>query len=162
MDFDQFLSFYKKHPKLENKDFYAEFPSVPKGTIRYWKMKATKVINNSPNNVDNTKIKGKEKDLMPLIPPKTANPPSQPIIDDPNELVMDISMKVLQRQRYELMKHGKIPDSRWGTILINILKETKTLEAKSDSDTISQLKQHSTQEILDLRKKLIGNLQDVG
>ena len=44
-------------------------------------------------------------------------------IDEPDELVMDIAMKVLNRQRYDLMKKGTIPSNQWASTLITVRKE---------------------------------------
>lgn len=54
------------------------------------------------------------------------------------------------------------PEVRWATILLNVLDKTKQLQTKTSSDTLSKLKQYSTQEMINLRKKLIGSSQDVG
>lgn len=111
--------------------------------------------NDHGNNGNNTKSNEK-----PQTPGKTTNkggshsksPPTGSFIDDPNELLMSCAKRQLNKED---------PDVRWGTILVNILKETKQLEAvNSDRDEIqSKLKQYSTTDLISLRKKLTGNLQ---
>ncbi|KKL20335.1 hypothetical protein LCGC14_2456480, partial [marine sediment metagenome] len=72
-----------------------------------------------------------------------------------NELLMSNAIRALNKQN---------PHVSWGTLLFNILKETKQLEtvSKDRSEVQSQLKQYSTTDLIKLRKKLTGNLQDVG
>jgi hypothetical protein len=38
--YDQFKEFYDKHPDLDNSEYYAEFPTGNKSTIRSWKNRA--------------------------------------------------------------------------------------------------------------------------
>ncbi|KKN56974.1 hypothetical protein LCGC14_0566960 [marine sediment metagenome] len=38
--YDKFKEFYDKHPDLDNSEYYAEFPTGNKSTIRSWKNKA--------------------------------------------------------------------------------------------------------------------------
>lgn len=73
-------------------------------------------------------------------------------IDDPNELLMSDAIRELNKEH---------PDVRWATILVNILKETKQLEAvnKDREEVQSKLKQYSTEDLVKLRKRLTGNLQ---
>ena len=76
-------------------------------------------------------------------------------IDDPNELLMSNAIRALNKED---------PHVAWGTLLYNILKETKQLQApsKERSEVQSKLKAYSTTDLISLRKKLTGNLQDAG
>ena len=87
--------------------------------------------------------------------PTAGDDPVRTFIDDPNELLMSNAIRALNKQN---------PHVSWGTLLFNILKETKQLEtvSKDRSEVQSQLKQYSTTDLIKLRKKLTGNLQDVG
>lgn len=58
--FEDFKVFHEKHPDLDNSEYYAEFPTVHKSTVRSWKARASKVeaptINTSTGTSDaNTK-----------------------------------------------------------------------------------------------------------
>lgn len=39
---EEFVEFHKKHPDLDNAEYYAEFPEVNKSTIRSWKSSVSK------------------------------------------------------------------------------------------------------------------------
>lgn len=83
------------------------------------------------------------------------SPTNDTFIDNPNELLMSNAIRALNKQE---------PDVKWGNLLYNILKETKQLQApsKERSEVKSQLKQYSTTDLISLRKKLTGNLQEGG
>ena len=98
-----------------------------------------------PKNTKPTLLKN--KDQKPAI----FDTPN--FITDPNELLMSCAMRELNKSN---------PEVRWATILLNVLDKTKQLQTKTSSDTLSKLKQYSTQEMINLRKKLIGSSQDVG
>ena len=40
MSYNEFVEFHKKHPNMDNTEYYAEFPDVNKSTIRSWKSRA--------------------------------------------------------------------------------------------------------------------------
>ena len=132
--------FFSKHPELGNEDYYSEFPDTPKGTIRYWKMKAPKGINKSPTNPTNVDTTKKS------IPPQNTAQEAPTLIDDPNELLMSTAMRELNKAN---------PEVRWANVLLQLLDKTKQLEAKSKSEVQSKLKQYSITELIELRKKLI-------
>lgn len=104
----------------------------------------------------NFKVDNPDKTIVEKVPKPHDQKPAifdnSIFIDDPNELLMSCAIRVLNKEN---------PDVRWGTILVNILKETKQLEAINyDRDEIqSKLKQYSTEDLVKLRKKLTGNLQ---
>ena len=109
-------------------------------------MKASKGVNitsNTPTSVDATKPK---KKTITLGQGKPSNVVNTDLIDDPNELLMSCAMRELNKSN---------PEVRWANILLQLLDKTKQLEAKSKSDVQSQLKQYSTSELIELRKKLI-------
>jgi hypothetical protein len=81
ISFEDFLSYFRKHPGLNNKHYYKEFPDTPKGTIRYWKMKALEMINKSPTNVDHTTNHGKNG-----TPSHNISPPQQNKVSAPSSL----------------------------------------------------------------------------
>lgn len=106
--------------------------------------KISKVPKNNKSTVKNKKA--------PSTPHRTDD---NKIIEDPNELLMSVAVRELNKQE---------PNVRWATILVNILKETKQLEAISiaKSEVQSKLKQYSTEDLIRLRKKLTGSLQTDG
>jgi len=87
-----------------------------------------------------------EKETITLAKGKPSNVVNTDLIDDPNELLMSCAMRELNKSN---------PEVRWANILLQLLDKTKQLEAKSKSDVQSQLKQYSTSELIELRKKLI-------
>lgn len=87
----------------------------------------------------------KKKKVPKSIPPQNT-PQERDIIDDPNELLMSVSMRELNKSN---------PEVRWANILLQLLDKTKQLEAKSKSEVQSKLKQYSITELIELRKRLI-------
>ena len=108
ISYQDFLSFFSKHPILTNKDYYSEFPDTPKGTVRYWKMKASKGVNKTPTSVDTTKKKIRSS--QPISPKIDA----LRFIDDPDELLMSVAVRELNKPN---------PDPRWANVLITTRKE---------------------------------------
>ena len=43
-DYKEFVEFHDKHPDLDNTEYYAEFPDVNKSTVRSWKSRISKPI----------------------------------------------------------------------------------------------------------------------
>ena len=43
INYEDFESFYNENPELDNIEYYSEFPTVHKSTIRGWKVRAKKV-----------------------------------------------------------------------------------------------------------------------
>ncbi len=41
--YNDFKEFYDRHPSMDNAEYYTEFPTVHKSTLRSWKVKANKV-----------------------------------------------------------------------------------------------------------------------
>lgn len=41
--YEEFKTFYDKHPDLDNAEYYAEFPETNKSTIRSWKLRSKPV-----------------------------------------------------------------------------------------------------------------------
>ena len=58
----QFKEFYDKHPDLDNGEYYAEFPTGNKSTIRSWKNRAAYV--EPPESTPSTPSDKKEFDAM--------------------------------------------------------------------------------------------------
>lgn len=44
VDYEGFKEFYERHPDLDNSEYYTEFPSNNKSTIRSWKLRASKPV----------------------------------------------------------------------------------------------------------------------
>ncbi len=55
--------------------------------------------------------------------PTAVDDPVGQFIDDPDGILMDLSMNVLNRQRHELLKKGTVPSSQWALVLISVRKE---------------------------------------
>ena len=49
--YDKFKEFYDKHPDLDNGEYYAEFPTGNKSTIRSWKNRAAYVAPSTPTPI---------------------------------------------------------------------------------------------------------------
>ena len=65
--YDEFKQFHEKHPDLDNTEYYAEFPDTNKSTIRSWKMRANKPVEEEipmPTEKEAEKAKGYEEDLI--------------------------------------------------------------------------------------------------
>ena len=125
------------------------FPDIkPKEASKKLEIEYTKsfcnsfyLIKNKPLNTTKT-----PKKTITLAKGKPSNVVNTDLIDDPNELLMSCAMRELNKSN---------PEVRWANILLQLLDKTKQLEAKSKSDVQSQLKQYSTSELIELRKKLI-------
>ena len=48
VEYEEFVEFHKKHPDLDNTEYYAEFPETNKSTIRSWKSRAAKPVIETP------------------------------------------------------------------------------------------------------------------
>ena len=48
VEYNEFVEFHKKHPDLDNTEYYAEFPDTNKSTIRSWKSRAAKPVIETP------------------------------------------------------------------------------------------------------------------
>ena len=61
MSYEKFQEFHKKHPDLDNSEYYKEFPDSNESTVRYWKTKARK-----------PEVKAEvEPTTSPIVPPPT-------------------------------------------------------------------------------------------
>lgn len=98
-------------------------------------MKAKKSVNKSPNNVGT--YDNKEKTT-------SANPPTEQFIDDPDELLMSVAIRELNKAK---------PDPRWASILINCKKENIT----NKNLVLEEFKQLPTKALVSLLSK---NLQE--
>ena len=63
--YQKFKEFYDKHPDLDNGEYYAEFPTGNKSTIRSWKNKASYV--EPPSPIPDTASDIYEKDYFNLL-----------------------------------------------------------------------------------------------
>jgi hypothetical protein len=62
MNYEEFKEFHDKHPDLDNTEYYAEFPETNKSTLRSWKMRAVKVIDElTPDSKQQTQEDDKYK-----------------------------------------------------------------------------------------------------
>ena len=134
ISYQDFLSFFSKHPELVNEDYYSEFNNTPKGTVRYWKMKASRGANKTPTVVGPTKKKS--------IPPQDTTQEHQ-FIDDVDELLISAAIRQLNKPN---------PDPRWATILIACRKENIAIK----SEVIDQLQKLPTKALTEMLRKQSG------
>ena len=75
MSYEQFLEFHKKHPDLDNSEYYAEFPETNKSTIRSWKnrIRTPKEIP-LPTREEADKHQGLEEEMVKLLVTQTDTP----------------------------------------------------------------------------------------
>ena len=69
MSYNEFVEFHKKHPDMDNTEYYAEFPETNKSTIRSWKSRANKPIEDIPLPTESEakKFEGAEENEKFLI-----------------------------------------------------------------------------------------------
>ena len=140
ISYQDFLSFFSKHPVLTNKDYYSEFPDTPKGTVRYWKMKASKGVNKTPTSVDTTKKKSRSN--QPIPPTKVL----QQTLESIENPVAYTTAHIFER----MIKTG---DYRWAQLFVQVLEKTNKL----DYETIREqewLKQANNMSMRDLVEKV--------
>ena len=103
------------NPKVSLEEIKKRFPTIADKTFYNYRTQWRK------SKKGKVKGKGKNKGKGPasINPPKksidsTGSPPSQPIIDDPDELLMSVAIRMLNKPD---------PDPRWANILISCKKE---------------------------------------
>lgn len=71
VDYTEFVEFHKKHPDLDNQEYYAEFPDTNKSTIRSWKGKVRKPKVEAeiplPSKAEAADAKGFEEELIDTL-----------------------------------------------------------------------------------------------
>ena len=80
VDYNEFVEFHKKHPNMDNAEYYAEFPDVNVSTIRSWKSRARKPIDVIPTEKEAKKFEGaeeNEKYLIQMLMNQTNTRPSE-------------------------------------------------------------------------------------
>ena len=72
-DYAGFKTFYDKHPDLDNSEYYAEFPTGNKSTIRSWKNRAAYVptADPTPPTQDKQKFSDMESDYIKILMTQT-------------------------------------------------------------------------------------------
>ena len=133
VNFDDFKTFYNKFPDKPNSFYYKQFPRGNKSTIRSYKFRLRKIIKANAT-VDATKKKQRKKEIS-INPPKTTK---TPFIDDPDELLMSVSTRELNRPN---------PDPRWASILISVRKENIG-KSKKEGDIQSKFKSMDIKELV--------------
>ncbi len=108
VSFDEFKQFYDKFPGKPNNFYYTQFPKGNKNTIRNYKYRIRK-----NNNINATGDATPVKKVKPHGQ-KPAIFDSNKFIDDPDELLMSVSTRELNKPN---------PDPRWASILISVRKE---------------------------------------
>jgi len=69
ISYDEFVEFHKKHPDMDNTEYYSEFPDVNKSTIRSWKSRVNMPKTNipMPTKQEAKKFEGAEENEKYLI-----------------------------------------------------------------------------------------------
>ena len=141
----QVFVFLKNNPNIKSDELKEKFKDESWNSVRtyrnqFWKEQKKSDI--SPIT------KGKQRDSNPIIPPETTNPTSQPIIDDPDELLYSVAIRELNKSQ---------PDPRWATILIQCRKEI----GKRKNEVMDQLQKLPTKNLIEILEKQSGkSLQD--
>lgn len=68
--YDKFKEFYDKHPDLDNGEYYAEFPTGNKSTIRSWKNRAAYVApppSAAPPPSDNKEFDAMQEEYIKIL-----------------------------------------------------------------------------------------------
>ena len=119
--FDEFKKFYYKFPDKTNSFYYKQFPKGNQSTIRSYKHRCKN--NRSTHATDvatNNKSRNSSRNITKSIPPNTEF--SQiPFIDDPDELLMSVAIRELNKPK---------PDPRWANVLITTRRENIGLSKK--------------------------------
>lgn len=139
--------------EVSNKTLYAECNAKTdneKGSVRKIKSRLLSDLETKNETSETTKTKGKEKDLMPLIPPKTANPPSQPTQLSKEEVMKIVSNPVEFVQFLIVEELWKTRDVRWANLFTTILDKTKKLDYETiqEAEWLNQAKTMSLEEIV--------------
>ena len=121
MSKEEFEEFYKKHPDLDNGEYYAEFPDTNKSTIRSWKHQlmqpATPAAPSTPTkSADNSEL---EDEYIKLLTAQAKV--------DPKELEgLDNKSKILILKNKQKILSEKKPTTSGGSILPQPLPPSHT------------------------------------
>lgn len=162
LSYTKFFQFYENHPDLANKDYYAEFPDTPKGTVRYWKMKASKATNKSPtkpisgpNKVGRTTKKRSEEAINGK--PSTKTPPavSHPV----DENWFEMEDPELARHTYRLVLLDAESSTREkleaASKLVDLKYKSGTLDVKTQSEmeVMDKFRSQDTRTLVNMLRK---------
>lgn len=114
LEFSKFLEFYGEHQDKDNKFFYEHYPKADKNIIRSYKSRAKKKIVSK-----NVSPKVSKKKIS--IPPQDTTREAPTYIDDPDELLLSVAVRELNRPN---------PDPRWANVLITTRKENIGISKK--------------------------------
>jgi len=122
---------------MENSHYYKEFSTTPKGTVRYWKMKASKSVNSSPTPVDT--------DDPEFIPPRIDNDTK-----DLAHIIASIENPVAFASAHIFKKMLETGDVRWAQLYVSVLDKTNKLdyETTREQEWLKQAKDMSMEEIV--------------
>ena len=133
MNFEEFKTFYEKFPDRENTFYYTQFPKAKKTTIRSYKYRCKKEYE-TPVATKKNKPKSTTKPSTPTSPPLVD------FIDDPDELLMSVAIRELNKAN---------PDPRWASILINCKKENIIHK----DEVLNTLQKQPTRNIVEILQK---------
>lgn len=110
MSYEEFSEFHKKHPDLDNAEYYAEFPETNKSTIRSWKnrIRTPKETIPLPTQQEAEKYQGLEEEMVKLLCTQTNTPVSDlEGVDNKSALIiLRNKMKNQQLQQVEKPSRG--------------------------------------------------------
>jgi len=97
--YDDFEAFHEKHPDLDNSEYYAEFPTVHKSTIRSWKVRARKEPEPEPRAPREKKdVDPYDEEMVKLLCTQTKTPYSDFAGVDPKTAILILKNKMNQIQ----------------------------------------------------------------
>ena len=135
------FNYLDKNPTADREKAIEAFKSYPKNSVRtyytqYFKILSDKNISDISSKKRSSSIKGKTT-IPPLLTPDGED---HPYIDDPDELLLSVSKRMLNMAN---------PDPRWATILLNCKKEKIT-----DKNEMSEvLQKATTRSLVELLKR---------
>lgn len=142
MNYDEFKRFYRKFPERSNSFYYTQFPNSNKSTIRSYKFRVRKDVNNHAT-VDATKKQKitKSTQKQPITPPEGLATPPINEVGDPVGFVTSIITEELLKTR----------DVRWATLFVSILRESKKLDYSTQQEVewSNQAKSLSIEELVE-------------
>lgn len=134
---DKVLEFYEKHPESSIEQL-ATHADCSERTVYRALSKVRKEPSDTKQSPTTTNVKS----------PSHSHSSTNDFIDDPVELLTDVCIRKL---------NAPDPDSRWASILLQLLDKTNNLEFKdrSEAQLRSQLKNKSISDLISSKKKLI-------
>ena len=114
MSYEQFKEFHKKHPDMDNQEYYAEFPETNKSTIRSWKSRAISPIETPPplpTEEEAEKAIGYEDEYLKLLCTQTGTPYSDFEGVDSKSAILILKNKLKSQQLQEPDEPGRPSNS---------------------------------------------------